>query len=70
LAQVGQVDEAIRELRLAVQYAPADARLHYLLGLQLEKQHMTEPAAAEYRTVLQIDPQHAQARARLAALGP
>ncbi|HRS28329.1 MAG TPA: tetratricopeptide repeat protein, partial [Phycisphaerae bacterium] len=69
LSKTGQPDEALRELRAAVQCAPGDARLRLRLAMQLERQNLFEQAAAEYRTILQLEPGHAQARARLAALG-
>jgi tetratricopeptide (TPR) repeat protein len=56
LAREGKLDEAIHQLRKALQMVPGDARGHYHLALALDRRGDTEEAIAEFRKALEADP--------------
>ena len=61
----GDFDEAVKHYTESVRLEPANAHTHYLLGNALLAQGKTAAAIAEYRTALELDPQHQRARTAL-----
>jgi tetratricopeptide (TPR) repeat protein len=61
----GEFDEAIKHYTESVRLEPANAHTHYLLGNALLAQGKTAAAIAEYRTALELDPQHERAKTAL-----
>lgn len=64
-----RLQEAVEVLQEAAGMSPSNAAIRFLLGDTLEAQGRHEQAAEQYRQVLQIDPNHAEARRRLEAAG-
>ena len=61
-------DECLIALRRAVRIAPGDAEVHFQLASALANTGRTAQALKAYARVLSIDPRHASARFRAAAL--
>ncbi len=61
-------EPAIEEYEQAVQYEPANVAGHYHLAYALAVQGRLDEAVTHYREVLRLEPDHAAARQRLAAL--
>src|SRR5205823_2579400 len=59
-----------RALQTTVDRAPQNASFHFNLGVALERAGDLRGAAISYRDTLQHSRDHAQARARLQAMGP
>lgn len=66
--ELGQVDTAIKELREAIQLAPAFADAHYNLGSALLAQGNITDAIASYRRAIELDPDYAEAHNNLAEI--
>jgi len=66
LARQGKMAEATTQLQAVL----TPAQVHYNIASVLEGQGRTEQAKAEYSAALQLDPNLADAKARLAALPP
>jgi tetratricopeptide (TPR) repeat protein len=64
-----QFEEAIRLWHKVLKLSPGHAKAHLHLGLVFNHQHRRDEAISEFRQALQLDPQLAQARHQLAALG-
>lgn len=69
-SQKGLHTQAKRALQAAVDLQPQNANFRFNLGVALERAGDSEGAAAAYRETLQLNKDHAQARAKLQALGP
>jgi len=61
----GDLAEAERLFRGAIERDPQEARYTYNLGLTLEREHRPADAAAMFKKTLEIDPTFAAARDRL-----
>lgn len=68
-SQKGLQPQAKRALQTAVELRPEEARYQFNLGVALELANDVQGAAAAYQRVLQLNPEHQQARAKLQALG-
>src|SRR4051812_19882263 len=64
-SQKGLHAQAKRALQTASELQPQNPNFRFNLGVVLERGGDPAGAAAAYRGTLQLDPQHAQARARL-----
>jgi tetratricopeptide (TPR) repeat protein len=64
----GQIAEAIREYRLAIQDDPKNYRARYNLAVAYHDQGKKDDAAMEYLEVLKLDPDNARARVSLASI--
>lgn len=60
--------EALEQFEIAIQIDPYDVAAHFDYAQALEKMKLLWRARQHYRRVLEIDPQHADARERLARL--
>jgi tetratricopeptide (TPR) repeat protein len=67
--ELGRFKEALASLDAAISMAPELPRAHYNRGFALLKLNRRGEAIEEFRRVLQLDPEHALARAQLAELG-
>jgi hypothetical protein len=63
--KMGHAETAVTLLSANVSAFPKSARAHYGLGRALKEQGKNEPAAAEFRAALAIDPAYARARTAL-----
>jgi tetratricopeptide (TPR) repeat protein len=61
----GNPDQAIPKINRVIRTWPDAAEPHFLLGKALEKKGEPQQAIAEFRTTLEIDPAHKQAKAAL-----
>jgi uncharacterized RDD family membrane protein YckC len=68
-SQRGLHAQAIRALQAAVELAPHESRFHYNLGVARASAGDRPGAAAAFGETLRLRPDHAQAQARLKALG-
>jgi tetratricopeptide (TPR) repeat protein len=68
LLEQGTLEEAIAELRQAVEMAPAYVVAHANLAYAYERQGRSDEAVAAYRTVLELEPDNSVARNNLGAL--
>jgi tetratricopeptide (TPR) repeat protein len=59
LTKAGKPDEAVVELRKALNADAGNAPAHYALGQALDRQGDAQAAVCEYRRALEIDPQNA-----------
>jgi tetratricopeptide (TPR) repeat protein len=66
--QRNETDKALEHLQVAARLKP-DPELMVLLGQALEAAGRTSEAIEQYRRALNVAPGHAQAQARLSALG-
>lgn len=66
--RAGQPGPAIELLKKALAKAPSSARLHYHLGLAYGADNKPDLAEAQFRTVLQEDPDYVDAHLRIADL--
>jgi len=57
--------EAIKTLKAVVAAEDATPRAHYIYGLALEGSNEQEEAKKHFRKVLELDPDHAEAREHL-----
>jgi len=64
----GKLEEAIAELRQAVEIAPAYVVAHANLAYAYERHERSDEAIAEYRKVLELEPGNSLARNNLGAL--
>jgi len=64
----GKLEEAIAELRQAVEIAPAYVVAHSNLAYAYERHERSDEAIAEYRKVLELEPGNSLARNNLGAL--
>src|SRR5947207_10618442 len=64
-SQKGLHPQAKRALQTAVELRPQEARYQFNLGVALEVANDLAGAAAAYQRVLQLNPEHPQARAKL-----
>jgi tetratricopeptide (TPR) repeat protein len=62
LSDVGDLDEAVVQYRLAIRNNPNDSRVHKNLGLTLAKQRKFDEAVGELQRALEIDPDFAEAK--------
>ena len=69
-SQKGLHAQAKRALQTAVELQPQNPSFRYNLGIVLERSGEMQGAAIAYRDTLQINKDHAQARAKLQAMGP
>jgi tetratricopeptide (TPR) repeat protein len=69
-SQKGMHSEAKRALSTAVDRQPQNSNFRFNLGVVLERAGDMQGAAIAYRDTLHANPQHEQAKARLAAMGP
>jgi len=69
-SQKGLHAQARRALETAVSNEPANANYRFNLGVVLERAGELGGAAVAYRDTLQVSPSHAQAKAKLQAMGP
>ncbi|MFN3651833.1 MAG: RDD family protein [Armatimonadota bacterium] len=69
-SQKGLHAQAKRALQTAVELQPQNANYQYNLGVALERAGDMQGAAVAYRDALQLNKDHAQARAKLQAMGP
>src|SRR5258707_10088776 len=67
-SQKGLHAQAKRALQTAVELRPQEVRYHFNLGVALEQASDWNGAANTYRRVLQVNPEHPQARAKLQGL--
>jgi tetratricopeptide (TPR) repeat protein len=65
LAKLGRLDEALVQLRQALESDAAYAPAHYNLGLVLSRRGDAEGAIREWRSALELDPKCAEAHASL-----
>lgn len=63
-----QLERALRELTLAEQEQPSDARVHNFRGIVLTRLDKRDEAAAEYEEAIQLDPKLAAAYRNLGSL--
>jgi tetratricopeptide (TPR) repeat protein len=68
LLKEGKLEEAIAELRQAVELAPAYVVAHSNLAYAYERHERSDEAIAEYRKVLELEPGNSLARNNLGAL--
>ena len=68
LAAQGKIEEAIEQFTAALRLNPADAELHYHLGLALARQGKRPEAAAQFGEALRLNPGYGPAREQLEAL--
>jgi Tfp pilus assembly protein PilF len=68
LLQQGNLEEAVAELRQAVDMAPAYVVAHANLAYAFERQGRSDEAIAAYRRVLELEPGNSVARNNLGAL--
>jgi hypothetical protein len=68
-SQKGLHAQATRALETAIELRPQELRYQFNLGVALEQASDWNGAANAYRRVLQANPEHPQARAKLQALG-
>ena len=61
LARANNIEEAIKLYRKALEYWKANADAHVALGAAYVKQMKLKEAKAEFKTALEIDPQHSTA---------
>ncbi|MEO8303863.1 MAG: glycosyltransferase [Betaproteobacteria bacterium] len=66
----GEFAQASAHFALAARESPADADVHFNLAQALEREGRAADAASAYRRVLELDPAHSHARARLALVEP
>jgi len=57
--------EAVKILKQAIATDDEDHHAHYLYGLALEGSNEQEEAKKHFRRVLELDPEHTEARAHL-----
>jgi tetratricopeptide (TPR) repeat protein len=69
LARLGQIDVAIKHLRVVLKALPNDKEMHFNIGYLLEHNGKIEEAAMHYRQALSIDSNYHAARERLEGLG-
>lgn len=69
-SQKGLHTQATRALRTAVELQPHNPNFRFNLGVALERAGDMQGAALAYRDTLQLNKDHAQARAKLQAMGP
>jgi hypothetical protein len=69
-SQKGLHEQAVRVLRSALERQPQNVSHRFNLAVAQERAGDIPGAASEYSRVLQSNPEHAQAKARLQALGP
>jgi tetratricopeptide (TPR) repeat protein len=69
-SQKGLHDQAKRALQSALILQPRNTKFLFNLGIACERAGDMQGAAIAYRDALQVEPQNAQARARLQAMGP
>jgi Flp pilus assembly protein TadD len=63
----GEMEEAIKHYRTAIQLDPKDASAHCGLGVALKAKGKVEEAIKHYRTAIRLDPKYAQAHNNLGA---
>ncbi len=68
VAEEGQTEQALGYLRRAGEAAPENPRVAFNLGTLLARQGEFVAAEVEFRRALALDPEYAQARARLAVV--
>ena len=68
-SQKGLHPQAKRALQTAIELRPQEIRYQFNLGVALEQASDWNGAANAYQRVLQVNPEHPQARAKLQALG-
>ncbi len=68
LMKSGKLEEAVLHFREGVRLSAGDVQAHYGLGCALALQRKTSEAEVEFRRVLQMQPEHAEARQRLEEL--
>ena len=61
LADQGNLGEALNECQIALEYAPAEIRIHFLMGLIHQALNDIENAQTYFQKVLYLDPKHAEA---------
>ncbi|MDH3271080.1 MAG: hypothetical protein OEN56_07100 [Gemmatimonadota bacterium] len=66
---VGRIGHAVTLFRLNAERFPSDANAQFHLGEAFRYTGRPAEAAEQYRTVLSLDPEHANAAARLAEVG-
>jgi Flp pilus assembly protein TadD len=64
----GRTDDALTDLRAAVETLPNDAEVYYLTGVALAKKGLAADAVRALGVAVQIDPAHEAAKRLLAAL--
>ncbi len=64
----GQLDEAEKQLHALLQGAPADANLHFQLGMVLQMRGKNASAKAAYGAALALDPAHPDANNNLGVI--
>ena len=67
--ELGRLEEALASLDVAVRMAPDLPRARYNRGFALLELNRSSEAIEEFQRVLELDPEHPLARARLADLG-
>jgi arylsulfatase A-like enzyme len=67
--ELGRLEEALASLDIAVRTAPDLPRARYNRGFALLELNRSSEAIEEFQRVLELDPEHPLARARLADLG-
>ncbi len=70
LSQLGRDSEAVMQLTKAIKLQPDLADLHVTLGEIHAQRKRTDEASACYREALRLDPQHGEAKQRLARIAP
>lgn len=68
LAQKGDLEGALREARLVIKNFPGDLRAYLNAGQFLTELARYEEAEAMFRKVLELEPEHIQARAALVSV--
>jgi len=63
----GMYDEAVAELKKALEINPNDAHAHYNLGVAYSNKGMYDEEIAEYKKALEINPNYANAHCNLGA---
>jgi Flp pilus assembly protein TadD len=70
LAEAGRVQEAVALGRETARREAGEAQAHYALGHALRVAGIRDEAMAAYAEAIKLQPDHAGARAALAALRP
>jgi Flp pilus assembly protein TadD len=68
LIRQGRFDEAVQELKEALQRQPDSAEAHFHLGVALAAQRHHDEAVAELRRTLELEPGYADAKQQLEKL--
>ncbi|MBI5598336.1 MAG: tetratricopeptide repeat protein [Deltaproteobacteria bacterium] len=67
-ADAGRLDDAVREMKLAIRLKPSDAAAYYNLGVVYRDKGMVNDAIGEFKEALNMEPSHEKAKKALKSL--